>query len=183
MIPAIEHAYQQSREQPSTETEMHDDMNFDDLLINKQRLARNELLVRRHPDVQADYEMFQDQLRERGVTLQEQALRNIGSGCVRAALIPDEYPANISSGVNGLNVVHYNLWLAHRDDQTSPLDFAAGEEVLDNLDNRKPDREAYCFKRPPTQSLPRQDGFLFEHCHVFTEATLSMGSIRATYAE
>lgn len=133
-------------------------------------MARNELLVARRPDVHMQYLAFQSELEATGLTLHEvihRRIKTLGEGAVRAALWQDQYPANVRPGDDGLPALHYNLWL--RTEGSVP-DYEAGDEVLARLKDRDQAREVYCFKRPPTQSIPQADGFPFEHAHVFTTA-------------
>ena len=161
---------------PGEPTVMLPFMVFDDLLEQRDAVARNALLFGRDPAVQRAYEAHRAMLAEQNTTLQEHIyaqIETLGGCAVRALLTPDEFPADIRQSADGLDIVHYNLWL-----RTNPEpDFAAGEQALAQLANRDPFREAYCFKRPTDQTVPRNEKLPFEHAHVFTAAITPPGGI------
>ena len=173
----LETAYQLSRLPERDAPTMLPVIDFDELVHRSEEMARNELLVARRPEVHADYLAFQAELKNSGDTLHghiSKTINDLGNVAARAVLLTDEYPAEVLPSGDSLPVFHYNLWLSTLG---SVPDFRAGDDTLAQLENRDPEREVYCFKRPPTQSVPRNGGFSFEHAHVFTTATISSRAI------
>lgn len=152
-------------------------IDFGTLIKRREEMARNELLITRTPGNHEKYLAFQQELKESGQTLHSTMLERIislGSGVLKAALLADDYPANITPDEDQITVIHYNLWL--RDGRHGP-DLVAGDEALDQLIGRDPKREAHCFKRLASQSISPGERFPFEHAHVFTTATMPVGGI------
>lgn len=166
-----------SRVSGSLPTQVLPEIDFDSLVARRIEMAKNELLVARAPNDHERYLAFQMELSKRKITLEANTMRvisSLGEKSVRSALLRDDYPANVTSTEDQMPVIHYNLWL-----RKSPLgpDMVAGEEALSQLEGRDPSREVYCFKRPPTQSIPHSIKFPFEHAHIFTTATVPEGGV------